>query len=197
MKLGYARISTLEQSLNLQVDALERDGCEKIYKDTVSGSKSSRPGLDELLEFARSGDQIVVWKLDRLGRSLKNLIELVNGLNERGVELRVLEGGIDTSTPTGRMMFHIFGTIAEFERELIRERTLAGLTAARARGRNGGRKAVLNQTQARHYALIAHNDQTQTITSLCKGWKISRATFYRMVQPEIEKLKASSLPSPE
>src|SRR6266545_5471384 len=139
MDVGYARVSTLEQNLDLQKDALTKAGCERIFTDRISGAKSERPGLTDALEFVREGDVLVVWKLDRLGRSLQQLIETVTGLAARGIEFRSLTEQIDTTTPGGKLIFHIFGSLAEFERDLIRERTKAGLTAARARGRIGGR----------------------------------------------------------
>ncbi len=147
MNLGYARVSTLDQNLELQEDALTKAGCEKIFRDVASGAIDSRKGLAEAIEFARSGDNLVVWKLDRLGRSLKHLIETVNLLRERGVGLLSLQEKIDTTTSGGKLIFHVFGALAEFERELIRERTNAGLKSARARGRLGGRPPKLTSNQ--------------------------------------------------
>jgi DNA invertase Pin-like site-specific DNA recombinase len=132
MTIGYARVSTQEQTLDLQKDALTKAGCEEIYTDTMSGAKAERPGLQETLSFIRPGDVLVVWKLDRLGRSLKNLIEVVTDLETRGVGFRSVTESIDTTTSGGKLIFHIFGALAEFERNLIRERTQAGLLAARA-----------------------------------------------------------------
>jgi DNA invertase Pin-like site-specific DNA recombinase len=140
MKIGYARISTSEQSLNLQTDALEKAGCEKIFSDIASGAKDDRKELLAAIEFCRKGDSLVVWKLDRLGRSLKHLIETINILIEKKVGFVSVQESIDTTTPGGKLIFHVFGALAEFERELIRERTNAGLKSARARGRLGGRK---------------------------------------------------------
>ena len=137
MLIGYARVSTLDQNLDLQVDALRKAGCEKIFAETGSGAKSDRPELSEALAFARQKDTVVVWKLDRLGRSLKHLIDTVNDLHKRGIGFRSLQEHLDTTTPSGKLFFHIFGALAEFERDLIRERTNAGLVAARARGRLG------------------------------------------------------------
>ncbi|RZL18143.1 MAG: recombinase family protein, partial [Sphingomonas sp.] len=131
MLIGYARVSTSEQNLTLQTDALTAAGCERICSDKVSGAKADRPGLSEALNVARRGDTLVIWKLDRLGRSMKGLVELAADLATRGIELRSLTDGIDTATPTGRLLFHILASIAEMERELIRERTMAGLLAAR------------------------------------------------------------------
>ena len=144
MKIGYARISTIDQSLDLQIDALEKYGCKKIFKETKSAIKE-RPELEKMLEHLRDGDILVVWKLDRLGRSLKHLIDLVTGFREKGIEFISLNDAIDTTTAQGRLTFNIFASFAEFERELIKERTMAGLQAARERGRVGGRKKGLSK----------------------------------------------------
>lgn len=141
--IGYARVSTDAQDLALQCDALAKVGCEKIFEDVASGAKADRPGLTEALRYLREGDVLVVWKFDRLGRSLPHLIETVSNLQERGIGLRSLTENIDTTTPGGKLVFSIFGALAEFERNLIRERTAAGLKAAAARGRKGGRKRVV------------------------------------------------------
>ena len=143
MKVGYARISTADQNLDLQRDALTKAGCERLFEDQASGSRADRPGLAEAIEFARKGDTLVVWRLDRLGRSLPHLLDVVGGLAERGVGFRSLTESIDTTTSGGKLVFHVFGAIAEFERSLIRERTHAGLKAARARGRVGGRPRAM------------------------------------------------------
>src|SRR3990167_1028428 len=137
-QIGYARVSTLEQNLNLQIDALKKEGCEKIITDEMSGSVADRPGLTKLKELLRRGDTLVVWRLDRLGRSLKHLIEWINELDEKGISFKSLQETIDTNSSTGKLIFHIFGALSEFERNLIRERTRAGLEAARVRGRQGG-----------------------------------------------------------
>jgi len=139
MRIGYARVSTDDQHLELQTDALNQAGCEKSYEDRLSGARADRPGLREALKFARRGDTITVWRLDRLSRSLKDLIEMVAQLEERGIGLMSLQESIDTTSSSGKLIFHVFGALAEFERNLIRERTQAGLAAARARGRLGGR----------------------------------------------------------
>jgi DNA invertase Pin-like site-specific DNA recombinase len=144
MKIGYARISTLDQNPDLQRDDLEKAGCEKVIVDQVSGTVAQRPGLEKVKELLRDGDTLVVWRLDRLGRSLRDLIEWVRYLDEQGVGLQSLHEAIDTSTPTGKLTFHLFGALAEFERNLIQERTQAGLAAARARGRRGGRRKTLD-----------------------------------------------------
>src|SRR3954469_24529125 len=139
MLVGYARISTTDQTLDLQHDALTKAGCSRIFTDTASGAKSEREGLTEALSYVRVGDTLVVWKLDRLGRSLKDLIERIKQLNDRKIGFRSITENIDTTTSGGKLIFHIFGALAEFERDIIRERTNAGLEAARARGRLGGR----------------------------------------------------------
>jgi DNA invertase Pin-like site-specific DNA recombinase len=141
--VGYARVSTFEQNLNLQKDALKAAGCDKIFEDQISGSVSVRPGMDRAMEFLREGDTLVVWRLDRLGRSLKHLIEVVSRLEEKRIGFKSLQETIDTTSSGGRLIFHIFGALAEFERNLIRERTMAGLSAARARGKKGGRPKAL------------------------------------------------------
>lgn len=143
MLIGYARVSTADQTLALQKDALEKAGCERIFTDTASGAKAERIGLDEAIDHLREGDTLVVWRLDRLGRSLKHLIETITALNNRKIGFKSITEAIDTTTSGGKLIFHIFGALAEFERDIIRERTQAGLTAARARGRNGGRPRAL------------------------------------------------------
>ncbi len=144
MFIGYARVSMQDQNLDLQKDALNENGCEKIFIDRTTGAKSSRPGLDRAMDALREGDTLVVWHLDRLGRSLKHLIEFVESLNKQNIGFKSLQEFIDTATSGGKLIFHVFGALAEFERNLIRERTCAGLTAARARGRLGGRPKALD-----------------------------------------------------
>ncbi len=180
MKIGYARISTADQNLDLQTDALEKVGCEKIFHDTASGAKGERKGLADAVEFAREGDILIVWKLDRLGRSLKHLIETVNRLYEKGVGFASVQESIDTTTSGGKLIFHVFGALAEFERELIRERTNAGLKAARARGRKGGRKEKLTPRQV-EMARAMVNDPSISIGAICETFKISKPTLYRYV----------------
>lgn len=141
--IGYARVSTAEQDTALQTDALRQAGCQRIFEDQVSGAKADRPGLTEALAYLRDGDVLVVWRLDRLGRSLAHLIETIAALEVRGVGFRSLTEAIDTTTSGGRLIFHVFGALGQFERDLIRERTKAGLVAAAARGRKGGRKPVV------------------------------------------------------
>lgn len=149
MKIGYTRISTNDQTADSQTDALKAAGAERIFSDTATGANVDRPGLADMIEHMRSGDAVVVWRLDRLARSLKDLIEMSAMFDAKGVHLISLNEGIDTTTPGGKLFFHIFGAIAEFERDLIRERTLAGLKAAKARGKNGGRKPVLDDDKCK------------------------------------------------
>ncbi len=179
MKIGYARVSTGLQNLNLQEDRLNQYGCEKIFSDHISGAKSKRPGLDRAIEFARSGDTIVVWRLDRLGRNMADLITLVNELNNRGVSFHSLEENItmDKSSSTGQLLFHLFAAFAEFERNLILERSLAGRIAARARGRYGGRPEKLNKQDLT--LLKTLYDNGTPIKTIAEQWKVSRTTIYR------------------
>src|SRR3712207_8125746 len=142
MLIGYARVSTIDQTLNLQNDALEKAGCSKIFTDTISGAKTERPGLEQALAYVRTGDTLVVWRLDRLGRSLKHLIETITALHERQIGFKSITENVDTTTSGGKLVFHIFGALAEFERDIIKERTHAGLQAARVRGKKGGRPKV-------------------------------------------------------
>ena len=179
MKIGYARVSTGLQNLNLQEDRLNQYGCEKIFSDHISGAKSKRPGLDKAIEFARAGDTIVVWRLDRLGRNMEDLITLVNELNNRGVSFHSLEENItmDKSSSTGQLLFHLFAAFAEFERNLILERSSAGRIAARARGRYGGRPEKLNKQDLK--LLKTLYDNGTPIKTIAEQWKVSRTTIYR------------------
>ncbi len=183
MLLGYARVSTNDQNLDLQLDALRSHGCERFFDDVVSGAKASRPGLDEMLKDARPNDVIVIWKLDRLGRSLKHLVELVAELNERKIGLKSLNDPIDTTTAQGRLVFNIFASLAEFEREIIRERTNAGLAAARARGRKGGRKPGLSE-EAQRKARIAESyyKEGTPVNQIAEDLNISKATLYKYLR---------------
>ena len=181
MKIGYARVSTLEQNLNLQIDALKNAGCEKIITDEKSGSVSDRPGLNELHKILRKGDQVIVWRLDRLGRSLKHLLAWVNDLKEQGIEFKSVQESIDTSTSTGKLIFHIFASLAEFERNLIIERTKAGLEAARARGRQGGRPLKLNNDK-RQLAVDLYKGKKHSIKQICQTVGISKPTLYNYVK---------------
>ncbi len=180
MLIGYARVSTQDQNLDLQLDALDREGAEKVFTDTVSGAQAARPGLDEALSHLRSGDTLVVWKLDRLGRSLRHLIDTIQALSDRGIGFKSLQESIDTTTPGGKLVFHVFGALAEFERDLIRERTNAGLKAARARGRKGGRPKSLTDKQLKQ-AKVLIKDPSVSIGEICKTLKVSRSTLYRYV----------------
>ncbi|CAM3670239.1 recombinase family protein [Legionella longbeachae] len=181
MLIGYARVSTDDQNLNLQHDALKNAGCERIFDDQMTGSKIQRPGLDATLQFARSGDVIVVWRLDRLSRSLKDLIEMVALLDSKKIGLRSLHESIDTSSSSGKLIFHIFGALAEFERNLIRERTHAGLQAARARGRKGGRPKKLSMDKAK-LAIEIYNQKNHSIKQICNLMGISKPTLYKYIK---------------
>jgi DNA invertase Pin-like site-specific DNA recombinase len=180
LRIGYARVSTREQNFDMQVDALRAAGCEKIYSEAVSGARAERPILDELLRNIRSGDVLVIWKLDRLGRSLRHLVELVGTLMEKGIGLQSLHDPVDTTTPHGRLTFNLFASLAEFERDLIRERTQAGLTAARARGRNGGRpKGILPQAEATAMAVeTLYREGNLTTRQIASKLSISKSTLY-------------------
>ncbi|MDD4976212.1 MAG: recombinase family protein [Bacteriovorax sp.] len=181
MIIGYARISTSDQNFALQLDALKKAGCEKVFKETVSGDKSEKKELEEALKRLRKGDTLVVWRLDRLGRSLRALIELANGLKEEGIYFQSLMDSIDTSTAIGQFFFHVTGSFAELERNLIIERTMAGLEAARKRGRKGGRpKAIDNKTF--HTALKMHRSEDFSVNEICLRLKINRRSFYRYLQ---------------
>jgi DNA invertase Pin-like site-specific DNA recombinase len=181
MLIGYARVSTHEQTLHLQQDALEKAGCEKIFTDRVSGSKAERKGLTEALSHLRAGDTLVVWRLDRLGRSLRHLIDTITELNARGVGFKSLTENIDTTTSGGKLVFHIFGALAEFEREIIRERTQAGLASARTRGKVGGRPKALTPKEVQILRNMAA-DKSLTVADICKTLGIGRTTFYRYVK---------------
>src|SRR5207247_5343920 len=183
MLIGYARVSTQDQTLNLQKDALETIGCTKSFTDVISGSATERQGLDEALAYVREGDTLVVWRLDRLGRSLKHLIETITNLNNRKIGFKSIQENIDTTTSGGKLIFHIFGALAEFERDIIKERTKAGLQAARARGRLGGRPKVttLNTPKKITLAQSLYDDKNNTIEEICKTLNISRATLYRYI----------------
>jgi DNA invertase Pin-like site-specific DNA recombinase len=181
MFIGYARVSTDDQNLDLQRDALQKANCEQIFTDTVSGTKAERKGLTDALSHLRSGDTLVVWRLDRLGRSLRHLIDTVTDLEVRGIGFKSLQESIDTTTSGGKLVFHVFGALAEFEREIIRERTQAGLTAARSRGKTGGRPKSLTEKQVQMLRNLAA-DPENSIEDICKTLGISRTTFYRYVK---------------
>jgi DNA invertase Pin-like site-specific DNA recombinase len=191
MLIGYARISTHEQTLGLQHDALTKAGCSKIFTDTASGVKAERKGLDEALDYVRSGDTLVVWRLDRLGRSLPHLITTLTSLEERGIGFKSLTENIDTTTSGGKLIFHIFGALAEFERNLIKERTTAGLTAARTRGRLGGRPKALTGRKL----TIAQDlyDRRHPIQEILQTLKISKATLYRSIKTKARDQQPGSI----
>jgi DNA invertase Pin-like site-specific DNA recombinase len=182
MLIGYARVSTHEQTLNLQQDALTKAGCSKLFTDTASGAQTERKGLEEALRYIRKGDTLAVWRLDRLGRSLPHLITTMTDLEERDIGFKSLTENIDTTTSGGKLIFHIFGALAEFERNLIRERTQAGLAAARARGKKGGRPKALTGRKL----TIAQDlyDKRHPIAEILQTLKISKATLYRSLKIE-------------
>ena len=182
MLVGYARVSTHDQTLALQRDALTGAGCDRIFTDTASGATADRPGLEEALAYARTGDTLVVWKLDRLGRSLPHLLETIARLQGRGVGFRSLTEQLDTTTSGGKLVFHVFAALAEFERDVIRERTQAGLAAARARGRRGGRpRAALSDARKVALAQALYDDPGHSIAEICRTLGVSRSTLYRDV----------------
>ena len=181
MRIGYARVSTYDQNLDLQKDALTQAGCERIIEETASGKNVERPGLNSIKEILRAGDVLIVWRLDRLGRSLKDLIEWMNYLDSKEVAFKSLEESIDTSTSTGKLIFHIFGALAEFERNLIKERTQAGLMAARARGRLGGRPKSLDKDKRKTVAQL-YQDGKLSVMEICEMFQISKPTLYKYVK---------------
>ena len=178
MLIGYARVSTPDQSLDLQKDALAKAGCRETFEDVASGAKSSRCGLDQALKYLRPCDTLIVWRLDRLGRSLRHLVDIVADLQMRGIELRSLQENIDTSTASGKLFLHVFGALAEFERELVRERTLAGLKAAADRGRKGGRPRLMDAGKVQ-LALAMHKDKDIAVSEICRTLGVSKGTLYR------------------
>ena len=180
MLVGYARVSTQDQNLELQSDALTKAGCERIFKEVIGGSRPERTGIQEALNILRSGDTLIVWRLDRLGRSLKHLIDIVNQLREQDIGFRSLQESIDTTTSGGKLIFHMFGALAEFERDVIRERTQAGLQAARSRGRQGGRPRVLDGEKLAMVRSM-YEDRKYLPDDICKAMGISRSTLYRSV----------------
>src|SRR5215208_172222 len=184
MKVGYARVSTKDQDLFMQTMALEEAGCEKIYEEVVSGAKAERPKLNNLIKQLRPGDVLIIWKLDRLGRSLKNLIDIVQQLIQNDIGLRSLNDPIDTTTSQGRLIFNIFASLAEFERDVIRERTQAGLNAARARGRFGGRpKGISKKGEATACAVeTLYKEKKLSVMEICKKLSISKSTLYKYLR---------------
>jgi DNA invertase Pin-like site-specific DNA recombinase len=189
MKIGYARISTHDQNLDLQKDALEKAGCEKIFVDEISGTVAKREGLEKAREILRKDDVLIVWRLDRLGRSIRDLIDWVTTLEEDGIGFKSLQESIDTTTSSGKLVFHIFAALAEFERNLIRERTNAGLAAARARGRLGGRKKSLNAKQ-RQQVVEMYERKNQTVKQICEMMSITKPTLYAYIREEQASKKA-------
>ena len=178
--IGYARVSTAEQGTALQTDALSKAGCERVFEDTASGAKSVRPGLAAALAYLRGGDVLAVWRLDRLGRSMPHLIETIAALETRGVGFRSLTENIDTTTPGGRLIFHVFGALGQFERDLIRERTKAGLTAAAARGRKGGRKPVVTADKLQRAR--EHIGNGLNVREAATRLKVSKTALYAALQ---------------
>jgi DNA invertase Pin-like site-specific DNA recombinase len=183
VKVGYIRTSKKDQNPELQRRDLLAFGCEKIFEEQISSRKEDRPELKAAMDCCREGDEMVVWKLDRFGRSLRELIDLVNELRKRGVELVSLRESIDTTTPGGKLVFHVFGAVAEFERDLILERTTAGLEAARARGRRGGRKPAMDEGKIALASRLMRDRETP-ISEVCEAVGVSRATLYRYVGPD-------------
>lgn len=181
MKIGYARTSTIEQNLDLQRDALSSNGCDKMYADQTSGVKSARPGLDQLLEMLRPGDTVVVWRLDRLGRSLRHLIELIDKFKTMGVGFVSIQEKIDTTTVMGEFMFHMMGALAQFERGLTVERVQAGLAAARARGRMGGRQYKCNPKK-RQLAVELYRAKEKPINEICDIIGVAKSTLYKYIK---------------
>lgn len=177
MRIGYARVSTIDQDLALQLDALRGAGCERVFEDKESGAKAERPGLAAALDYARAGDVLVVWRLDRLGRSLPDLVRVVADLEGQGIGFESTQEKIETGSATGKLVFHVFAALAEFERGLIGERTRAGLAAARARGKKGGRKGLAPEKIAAIRRLAA--DKNNSVGDACKALGVSRATFYK------------------
>lgn len=183
-KVGYARVSTDDQELGLQIDALIKSGCSEnlIYTDKISGAKNSRPGLDICLDNLSSGDTLIVWRLDRLGRSMSHLVNLIESLLEKKIGFKsIQDGAIDTTTASGELMFNIFSALAQFERRLIQERTNAGLSAARARGKVGGRPKLSPNNPKVRMAQEMNKNRSLSINEICSSLKISRATFYRYI----------------
>jgi len=180
--IGYARVSRDDQNLELQIEALRSAGCEEewIFTDQISGAKSVRPGLEECLKELQAGDTLVVWRLDRLGRSTSHLVKLVEDLRKEGISFRsICDGAIDTTTASGELIFNIFSSLAQFERRLIQERTRAGLSAARTRGKMGGRKSILSNDPRVKTAKRMHEDKSLKIEEICETLRISRPTLYR------------------
>ena len=181
MRIGYARVSTADQTLSMQLDALRAAGCERVYQETASGKQADRPELSQALKALRPGDTLMVWRLDRLGRSLPHLIQTVASIEAQGASFESITEKIDTHSATGRLVFHVFSALAEFERNLISERTREGLQAARRRGTKGGRRPVLDATAvAQVRSLMA--DRTTSPAAIAQRFKISKSTLYKLVR---------------
>lgn len=183
--VGYARVSTKDQDLSSQINELKKVGCKAkyIFTDKITGVRSKRPGLDNCLETLESGDTLVVWRIDRLGRSMTHLVSLVDDLRSKGISFKsISDGAIDTTTASGELVFNIFSSLSQFERRLIQERTMIGLSAARARGRKGGRKPLDSTDPRILTAKQMHKDHSMSINDICKSLKISRASFYRFLK---------------
>ena len=181
--VGYARVSTLDQKLHLQLDALQTAGCDRVFSDHASGAKAERPGLLKALDYVRRGDTLVVWRLDRFGRSLGDLVHKVEALEQQGIGFRSLQEAIDTTSPSGKLVFHLFGALSEFERDLVRERTMAGLASARARGRKGGRPRSMGEGKVKLASRLMR-DPELSIAEVCRAVGVSSATLYRYVGPD-------------
>lgn len=181
MKIGYARVSTADQHLRMQEDALKSAGCKEIFRDIASGARTARPGLEDALAYAREEDVLVVWKLDRLGRSTQHLIQIMKGLQDRKIGFQSLQESINTTTSGGKLIFHMFSALAEFEKDLITERTKAGLKAARARGKMGGRPPLLDNRKINRM-MEMYNEKKNTVTEICKIYDISRPSFYNYLK---------------
>ncbi|MCI5091146.1 recombinase family protein [Phaeodactylibacter sp.] len=184
MKIGYARVSTKDQKLSLQKDALEKEGCKIMFEEKASGAKSDRPELRRMIDQLRKDDIVIIWKLDRLGRSLRDLVNLVTEIQDKGAGLKSLNDSIDTTTPQGKLTFHLFAALAEFERDIISERTKAGLDSARARGRKGGRPKGLSQ-QAKDKAIISetlYREGNLSVSQICQHLGVARSTFYKLLK---------------
>lgn len=175
--IGYARVSTPEQRLDMQTEALQAAGCQRVFTDVASGAKADRPGLDKALAYLREGDTLVVWKIDRLGRSVSHLVQIIEGLRDRSIAFRSLnDAALDTTTPNGRLMFNLFAILADFERELIRERTKAGLASARARGRSGGRRPVVTAAKLERANKLM--GQGLTVREAAAAIKVGKTALY-------------------
>jgi DNA invertase Pin-like site-specific DNA recombinase len=180
MKIGYARVSTDDQNLDLQRDALQQAGCSVIYEETASGKNAARPELEQCRKALRPGDTLVVWRLDRLGRSLHDLVQIVSELEQKGIGFESITERIETTSAAGKLVFHVFAALAEFERNLIRERTRAGLAAARARGRKGGRKPKLDNQQVREIRALLRDPEIK-VSEVAQRYGVSRTTIYKYV----------------